>query len=95
MSTKRPPCATGWAHGLHSMNGRRAAYVLKKFMAHAYAYIIPPKCFPPCQRHHAITLRSDTFPLPKDAPPRTPISQHQTPPSPPLSNLDDSLPTTP
>ena len=42
---------------------------------------------------HQITPRvSETLPLPKNAPPRTPIRQHQSPPSAPLPNLDDRLP---
>jgi hypothetical protein len=36
--------------------------------------------------------RSETLPLPENAPPRTPIRQHQSPPSAPLPNLDDRLP---
>ncbi len=36
--------------------------------------------------------RSETLPLPENAPPRTPICQHQSPPSAPLPDLDNGLP---
>ena len=56
---------------------------------HAHTWGICTQALHPCPP------RSNTLPLPPNAPPRTPIRQNQPPPRPPHPNLNNRLPHAP